>query len=179
MLSEEFFSSVCGPPIAPNTGISKDVGIYCQSLTPSYAVKSTFKKSATRPNCLAISDSHVFAAQNEKSQIHVYSRDRGTQEVTVTLGERIQSLALLGDVLAVGTTDGSLVLWEVSVKKKTPKKGLFAASLLFPARTTHFERDGRLTLHLDLHGTTGHHSTLPCAARLLPGCHGAPCPHRL
>lgn len=114
MLSEEFFSSVCGPPIAANTAISKDVGIYCHALTPSYAVKSTFKKSATPPNCLAISSSHVFAAQNEKSQVHVYSRARGNHEVTVTFAERIRSLSLIGDVLAIGTVDGSLILWEVS-----------------------------------------------------------------
>ncbi|EEY16080.1 WD repeat-containing protein [Verticillium alfalfae VaMs.102] len=112
MLSEEFFSAVCGPPIAANTAISKDVGLHCHTLTPSYAVKSNYKKSAAPTNCLAISPSHVFAAQNEKSQIHVYSKARGTQEVTVTLGERIRSLALIGDVLAVGTVDGSLMLWE-------------------------------------------------------------------
>ncbi|KAG7138544.1 Pre-rRNA-processing protein crb3/ipi3 like [Verticillium longisporum] len=112
MLSEEFFSAVCGPPIAANTAISKDVGIHCHTLTPSYAVKSNYKKSAAPTNCLAISPSHVFAAQNGKSQIHVYSKARGTQEVTVTLGERIRSLALIGDVLAVGTVDGSLMLWE-------------------------------------------------------------------
>ncbi|KAH6686728.1 WD domain-containing protein [Plectosphaerella plurivora] len=112
MLSEDFFSSVCGAPIAANTAISKDVGIYCHALTPSYAVKSTFKKSATPTNCLAISNSHVFAAQNEKSQVHVYSRARGNHEVTVTFAERIKSLRLIGDILAVGTVDGSLILWE-------------------------------------------------------------------
>lgn len=113
MLSEEFFSSVCGPPIAPNTAVSKDVGVYCHVLTPSFAVKSTFKKSSSPPNGLALGPSHVFAAQQDKSQVHVYSRARGNQEVTVTFPERIRSLALVGDVLAVGTAEGSLILWEV------------------------------------------------------------------
>lgn len=114
MLSEDFFSTVCGPPIAANTAVSKDVGIYCHALLPTYTVKSTFKKSATPPNCLAISNTHVFAGQVDKSQVHVYSRSRGNHEVTVNFSERIKSLALIGDVLAVGTTDGSLILWEVS-----------------------------------------------------------------
>lgn len=114
MLSEAFFSAVSGPPIAANTAISKDIGVYCQTFSPNYAVKTTFKKSAAPVNGLAVSDTHVFAAQNDKSQVHVYSRARGNHEVTVTFPQRIKSIALIGDVLAVGTTEGSLILWEVS-----------------------------------------------------------------
>jgi pre-rRNA-processing protein IPI3 len=114
MLHEDFFSSVCGPPIAANTAVSKDVGIYAHSLSPLYAVKSTFKKSSTLPNCLAVSDTHVFAAQNEKAHVHVYSRIRGNQEALVPFPEQIRSLALLDDVLVLGTAEGRLILWEVN-----------------------------------------------------------------
>lgn len=115
MLSEQFITTICGPPIAANTAISKDIGIYTQSLTPSYAVKSTFKKSSTPVNCLAVSDTHVFAAQDQKAHVHVYSRLRGNQEALVPFPERIRSLALIGDVLVLGSAEGRLFLWEVSL----------------------------------------------------------------
>lgn len=113
MLSDELFSSVCGPPIAANTAISKDVGIYAHTLSPTWAVKSSFKKSSAPVHCLAISDSHVFAAQDQKAHVHVYSRSRGNQEALVPFQERIRCLALAGDVLILGTAEGRLILWEV------------------------------------------------------------------
>ena len=122
MLSEEFFSSICGPPIAANTAVSKDIGIYAHTLTPSYAVKASFKKSQPPPHCLAASDTHVFAAQDQKAHVHVYNRQRGNQESFVSFPERIRCLSLAGDVLILGTVEGRLILWEV---------GLF--SFLFPA----------------------------------------------
>ncbi|KAG5984567.1 hypothetical protein E4U55_004223 [Claviceps digitariae] len=112
MLSEEVFSSICGPPIAANTAVSKDVGIYGHSLTPSWAVKSTFKKSSVPRHCLAISKAHIFAAQDQKAHVHVYSRLRGNQEALVAFPERIRSLTLAGDVLVLGTSEGRLILWE-------------------------------------------------------------------
>ncbi|KAK5988939.1 Pre-rRNA-processing IPI3-like protein [Cladobotryum mycophilum] len=112
MISEEVFSSICGPPIAANTAISKDVGVYAHSLTPSWTVKSSFKKSSTPVHCLALSDSHVFAAQDQKAHVHVYSRLRGNQESLVPFQERIKCLALAGDVLVLGTVEGRLILWE-------------------------------------------------------------------
>lgn len=117
MLAEEFFSSICGPPLSSNTSISKDIGIYAHSLWPTYAAKSTFKKSSTPVNCLAVSDSHVFAAQYEKGHVHVYSRIRGNQEAFVPFPERIKCLTLAGDghVLVVGTVEGRIMLWEVSL----------------------------------------------------------------
>lgn len=115
MLSDELFSSVCGPPIAANTAISKDVGIYAHTLTPTWAVKSSFKKSSAPVHCLALSDTHVFAAQDQKAHVHVYSRARGNQEALVPFQERIRCLALAGDVLVLGTAEGRLILWEVSL----------------------------------------------------------------
>lgn len=113
MLSEEFISSICGQPLTTNTAIAKDVGIYTHVLSPALAVKSTFKKSSTPVNCLAVNDTHVFAAQQDKAYVHVYSRLRGNQEAFVPFPERIRSLSLAGDVLVLGTAEGRLMLWEV------------------------------------------------------------------
>lgn len=115
MLSEELISAVCGPPIAANTAVPKDVGIYAHTLSPAWGVKASFKKSSIGPNCLAVSENHVFAAQDNKSHVHVYSRQRGTQETLVSFQERIRSVALAGNVLVLGTAEGRLILWEVSI----------------------------------------------------------------
>lgn len=129
MLSEEFFSAVCGPPLTSNTAVAKDVGIYAHTLHPTYSVKNTFKKSATPANCLAVSENHVFAAQHEKAYIHVYSRIRGNQEAFIPLPERIRCLTLAGDVLVMGTAEGRLMLWEVSMSDIDKQKSR-------PGRTT-------------------------------------------
>lgn len=113
MLSDELFSSVCGPPIAANTAIAKDVGIYAHTLSPTWAIKASFKKSSAPVHCLALGDSHVYAAQDQKAHVHVYSRARGNQEALVPFQERIRCLALAGDVLVLGTAEGRLILWEV------------------------------------------------------------------
>jgi pre-rRNA-processing protein IPI3 len=114
MLSEVFLTSVSGPPIAANTAVSKDVGIYTHTLSPSVAVKSTFKKSSCPRHGLAASATHIFAAQDQKAHVHVYSRARGNQEALVPFAERIRSLTLVGNILVVGTIEGRLILWDVS-----------------------------------------------------------------
>ena len=114
MLSEEVISTISGPQIAANTAVPKDAGIYSHTFSPSWAVKATFKKSSTPVNCLAVSDNHVFAAQDQKAHVHVYSRERGNQETLVSFQEKIRSVALSGNVLILGTAEGRLILWEVS-----------------------------------------------------------------
>lgn len=113
MLTEEIISAVSGPPIGANTAVPKDVGIYSHTLTPTWGIKSTFKKSSTPNNCMAVSNSHIFTAQDQKSHVHVYSRTRSNQETFVSFQERIRSVALAGDVLILGTAEGRLILWEV------------------------------------------------------------------
>ncbi|OTA80256.1 hypothetical protein M434DRAFT_53947, partial [Hypoxylon sp. CO27-5] len=113
MLTESYFVSVAGPPLANNTAISKDVGIYEHTLHPSHSTTTTFKKSSAPRNCLAVSDTHVFAAQEEKSTVHVYSRAKGNQEAVVTFPERIRSIALQDDVLFLGSQEGRLIIWEI------------------------------------------------------------------
>lgn len=113
MLSEEFVSSLCGGPLSSNTSIAKDVGIYVHTLSPAYSVKSAFKKNSAAPNCVAVNESHIFAAQHEKAALHVYSRIRGNQEAYVPFPEKIRCVALAGDVLILGTAEGRIMLWEV------------------------------------------------------------------
>lgn len=113
-LEEILFSSTCGPPTKATTSASKDVGIYCHTILPSWAAKASFKKSSTPPHCLAVSRDHVFAAQDQKALLHVYSRLRGSQEAVVSFPERIRCLVLAGHVLILGTAQGRLILWDVS-----------------------------------------------------------------
>ncbi|CAN8100190.1 unnamed protein product [Discula destructiva] len=112
MVAEEFFSAVYGPPLSSNTAIAKDVGIYHHSLWPTFAPKSTFRKTAAPPHCLAVTETHVFAAQHEKAYVHVYSRLRGNQEAFVAFPEKIRCVTLAGDVLVIGTVEGRIMLWE-------------------------------------------------------------------
>ncbi|KAI1140814.1 putative ribosomal assembly complex component Ipi3 [Hypoxylon sp. FL0543] len=113
MLTESYFVSVAGPPLANNTAISKDAGIYEHTLHPSHSTTNTFKKSCTPRNCLAVSDTHVFAAQEEKSTVHVYSRAKSSPEAFVNFPERIRSVALQDDVLFLGSQEGKLIVWEI------------------------------------------------------------------
>ncbi|KAF4970875.1 hypothetical protein FSARC_2145 [Fusarium sarcochroum] len=132
MLSQEFISTISGPPLAANTAISKDVGIYAHSLTPSHTIKTSFKKSSTPVNCLAVSQTHIFAAQDQKAHVHVYSRLRGNQEALVPFPERIRSLALAGQVLVLGSAEGRLFLWETCTGRQvsTPPCHVQAVSCL-------------------------------------------------
>ncbi|KAI9376332.1 WD40-repeat-containing domain protein [Aspergillus egyptiacus] len=116
MLSECFIASTLASAKAPTSASLRDVGICLHELQPSATLRSTFKKSSTAPNCLAVSASHVFAAQSEKAILHVYSREKGNQEATVPFPERIRSIAVAGskngDIVVLGTEGGRLILWE-------------------------------------------------------------------
>jgi pre-rRNA-processing protein IPI3 len=114
MVSEMFVASIRAQQRTANTAIAKDVGIYVQTLQPIHSVKSTFKKSSTQPNCMAVSSTHIFAAQTEKAVVHVYSRERGNQEAIIAFPERIHCLTLVHDgLLVLGTAEGRIILWEV------------------------------------------------------------------
>ena len=118
MLSEAFVTSVLSAEGSKRPSNPKDAGIYIHNFQPNQTLQSSFKKSATTSNCLAVSETHIFAAQNEKAVVHVYSRDRGIQEATVPFPERIHSVSFAGyaggaGVLALGTQGGRVILWEV------------------------------------------------------------------
>ncbi|CRG82920.1 Pre-rRNA-processing protein crb3/ipi3 [Talaromyces islandicus] len=116
MLSESLVASVLGSAKTQTSSTLKDVGICVQELQPASALRATFKKSSTPPNGLAVTPTHIFAAQTEKAVVHVYSRLRGNQEATVPFPERIRSVAVAGgqngEVLILGTEGGRLILWE-------------------------------------------------------------------
>lgn len=118
MLTEHFLASIGTPTRKPDTSsATKDAGIFLHEHQPLLAQRSVFKKSATGPNCVAVSRSHIFAAQVDKAVVHVYSREKGNQEATVPFPERVTSLALALDetVLVLGTEGGRILLWEVSL----------------------------------------------------------------
>ena len=116
MLSEGFITSIRTSQTTKNSSISKDVGIYAHELHPTLTIKSSFKKSSTPANALAISSTHIFAAQADKAVVHVYSRERGNQESLISFPERIHSLTLIGDgIVVLGTAEGRVILWEVCV----------------------------------------------------------------
>ncbi|KAL1963776.1 hypothetical protein VTN77DRAFT_7842 [Rasamsonia byssochlamydoides] len=116
MLSESFVASVLASSKTPASSTLKDVGICIHELQPASALRTTFKKSSTSPNGLAVTPTHVFAAQADKAVVHVYSRARGNQEATVPFPERIRSIAVAGgpngEILVLGTEGGRLILWE-------------------------------------------------------------------
>lgn len=115
MLTESFIASTLNPEKPSNTVIA---GVHRYDFQPLPALKSTFKKSSTNTNCLAVSPTHVFAAQADKAVVHVYSRERNNQEAVVPFPEKIQSIALAGEsdgagTLVLGTEGGRVILWEV------------------------------------------------------------------
>ncbi|KAI9745238.1 MAG: Pre-rRNA-processing protein ipi3 [Claussenomyces sp. TS43310] len=133
MLSEIVVTSIRAQQKSANTAIPKDVGIYVHSLNPTFMVRSTFKNSSTHINCLAVSSTHIFAAQADKAVLHVYSRDRGNQEALISFPERIHSIALVNDgLLALGTVEGRILLWEVCTGRQvsTPASHLQLVSCL-------------------------------------------------
>lgn len=113
MLTESYFVSVSGPPLANNTAIPKDAGIYEHTLHPTHATSAVLKKSSAPSGGLAVSETHVFAVQQDKSTVHVYARPKGNQEAVVNFSERIRSVALSHDVLFLGTQEGRIIVWEV------------------------------------------------------------------
>ena len=115
MLTEQFIASIGAPTKTSGVNAPQDA-IFVHEYQPLHAQRSTFKKSSTPPNCLAVTATHVFAAQTDKAVVHVYSRLKGNHEATVPFTERISCIALACDdtVLALGTMEGRLFLWETA-----------------------------------------------------------------
>ncbi|MCJ1469884.1 Pre-rRNA-processing protein ipi3 [Pseudocyphellaria aurata] len=149
MLTESFLVSTLASGKPNKNAPSKDVGIHLYDLQPMTALKSSYKKSSTQPNCLAASTSHIFAAQAEKAVIHVYGRLRGNQEAVVPFPEKIRSIVLCGDadgggVLALGTEGGGLILWELCTGRQvsTPPSHLQPTTCLAVDQTSNFLLSG-------------------------------------
>ncbi|KZM19711.1 Pre-rRNA-processing protein ipi3 [Ascochyta rabiei] len=114
MLTEQFVAAISGST-KPNTGVTKDQGIFLHEYQPLAAQRHVFKKSATAQNGIAVSSTHIFAAQTEKAIVHVYSREKGNQEAIVPFPERIHSIALAAQdtVLLLGAESGRVLAWEI------------------------------------------------------------------
>ncbi|KIX04819.1 uncharacterized protein Z518_05690 [Rhinocladiella mackenziei CBS 650.93] len=123
MLTESFIAATftANKAVAHASATLKDVGIFLHEFQPQSAFRHGYKKSSSQRGCVAISDSHIFAAQADKAVINVYSRERGNQEATVPFPERLHSLAFAqgAAILAVGTEGGKLILWEVATGRVT------------------------------------------------------------
>jgi hypothetical protein len=142
MLTETFISSIRAQQRSANTAIAKDVGVYLHELHPSPTIKYSFKKSSTPVHALAVSSTHVFAAQADKAVVHVYSRERGNQEALISFPERIHCVTLVGDgILVLGTAEGRVILWEVSVLS------IFLEAVLIASRCAQEDRS-RLQPHI-------------------------------
>lgn len=116
MLTEQFVAAV-GVPATKTGGTSgtKDVGVFVFESQPLQQPRAAYKKSTTNANCVAVSASHVFAAQADKAVVNVYSREKGGQEATVPFPERITCITLACEetVLVLGSVEGRIFLWEV------------------------------------------------------------------
>lgn len=121
MLTESIVASVSKiedskPTSWTGTPFPKDAAIFEFAVNPRFAVTSVFKKSSTVRSGLALSDSHVFAAQTDKAAIHVYDRAKGKQEATVPLPEKataIETAGECGELLIIGTDEGNVLVWSV------------------------------------------------------------------
>lgn len=114
MLTEHFIASVGVPAKAPGPNVPKDAAVFLYEYQPLSTQRTLYKKSATLPNCLAVSENHIFAAQADKAVVHVYNREKGNHEATVPFTERISSITLACEdsILIIGTVEGRIILWE-------------------------------------------------------------------
>ena len=118
MLTENFVAATLttNKPSQHFSSSLKDVGIFLHEYQPQSSFRHGYKKSSVQPQCLAISESHIFAAQAEKAVINVYSREKGNHEATIPFPDRIRSIAFADGaaVLVIGTEEGKLILWEIA-----------------------------------------------------------------
>ncbi|SLM34719.1 WD40/YVTN repeat-like-containing domain [Lasallia pustulata] len=151
MLTESFVASVLSGDKSASNAAAKDVGIHLHDYQPIAGLKASFKRSSTPVNCLAVSASHIFAAQSEKAVVHVYNRERGNQEAIVPFPERIHSVTFAGDpngagVLLLGTEGGRVNLWELCTGRQisTPQSHLQTITCLAADSTANFLLSGSL-----------------------------------
>ncbi|TGZ83340.1 WD40 repeat-like protein [Ascodesmis nigricans] len=116
----------------------------------------SFKRSNTR--CVALTKSHLFAAQTDKAVVNVYALGDGKKdgkgagiagtgvtgqlETTVSFPEKVSALAASrgGEFVAVGTEGGRVYVWEVASGRftTTPLPHLQSITTLsFSPDTTH------------------------------------------
>ncbi|KIV99489.1 uncharacterized protein PV09_08795 [Verruconis gallopava] len=145
MLTERFVAAIQSPTNITVPG-SKDAGIFLHELRPLPGLQQTFKRSVSAPNCVAVSETHIFAAQSEKATVHVYNREKGYHEATVPFNEKITCLTLAasGLVLLLGTEGGRVIAWEIATGRlsSTSHAHLQAVTCLTGDASSHFILSG-------------------------------------
>jgi pre-rRNA-processing protein IPI3 len=123
MLTENFIAATltANKPVAHASAALKDVGVFFHESQPRSVFRHGFKKSSSQAGCVAVSRSHIFAAQADKAVVNVYSREKGNQEAIVPFPERVHSVAYAqnAEILILGTEGGRLILWEVATGRVT------------------------------------------------------------
>ncbi|KAI9889519.1 MAG: Pre-rRNA-processing protein ipi3 [Vezdaea aestivalis] len=127
-LTELIATATSGPAsVKPGSSSTSLKGATIQILSVHNAshARETFKNCCAVPGGLAVSSSHVFAAQKDKAVVHVYSRSKRNQETLAILPERVTCLTFVGEeadggvgVLIVGTEEGRIVLWQVATGRQ-------------------------------------------------------------
>ncbi|RPB19483.1 WD40 repeat-like protein [Terfezia boudieri ATCC MYA-4762] len=112
MLSEQVLVGTLHSPTDPSTSEST-LSIYDLH---TYKHLTTYKRSSTAKSGLAVTSSHIYAAQADKAVINVYDRSKGTLASTVPFTEQFTVLAAShgGAFIAGGTENGRLTIWEVT-----------------------------------------------------------------
>ncbi|KAK6522071.1 Pre-rRNA-processing protein ipi3 [Arthrobotrys megalospora] len=120
MTLTELIAVASHPPSSSGASSSPEAYISLHDIH-SFTQTSTFKKSCTPPNSLAISPTHIFAAQSDKSVLNVYNRSKNSLETTIPLPEQLTAVTCShnGGVVAMGTSSGRVNIWETSSGRYT------------------------------------------------------------
>ncbi|KAL8762554.1 MAG: hypothetical protein Q9184_001462 [Pyrenodesmia sp. 2 TL-2023] len=113
MLTESFIISTRSLEKRTNATTAKDLGIHVYEYQPNPSLKSSFKKSSVQPNCLAVNATHIFAAQADKSVIHL-----ATGRQISTPQAHLQPVTCLAvdptlNFLISGSLDSNLHVWSI------------------------------------------------------------------
>lgn len=141
MEPEHLVASILGGE-GPAISSQKDGAIFVYQWRPFVSQEHALKKSSTAKNSLAVTDTHVFAAQADKAVVNVYSLVKNNLEATVPFPEKITSIAAAGNtkVLILGTATGRILLWEICSGRlvSTPEAHLGIVTTLAVDPTSNF-----------------------------------------
>ncbi|KAK6341903.1 Pre-rRNA-processing protein ipi3 [Orbilia blumenaviensis] len=120
MTLTELVAVASHPPPSSGASASPEAYISLHNLH-TFTQTSTFKKSCTPQNSLALSPTHVFAAQSDKSVLNVYNRSKNQLETTIPLPEQLTAVTCSssGGIVAMGTNSGRVNVWETSSGRYT------------------------------------------------------------
>lgn len=116
MLSERLVVATRRDASTNTTAAADAPAIAIHVLHGSAVPLATFKRSNTAAHGLAVTATHLFAAQSDKAVINVYSRATNALESTVPFPERFTVIEASpgGEFIACGTESGRILVWEVA-----------------------------------------------------------------